>query len=164
MTSINVNFENLTEDERAELERLVDKSNKSSLQGFRPHYGEQYFYIDERGEVNFFYNRNSPYDKMCYSIGNCFKTKEEAEFEVEKLKIVAQLKRMAKAWNTCEIDWEDEQQLKYYLRYSSEGICWASTSLLQTGAIYFTDKEFCKAAIAFIGEERLKKYYFGVKK
>ena len=104
MTSINVNFENLTEDERAELERLVNKSNKSSLQGFRPHYGEKYFYIDEIGEVNFFYNRNSPYDKMCYSIGNCFKTKEEAEFEVEKLKIVAQLKCMAKAWNTCEID------------------------------------------------------------
>lgn len=163
MTSIDVNFENLTEDERAELERLVDKSNKSSLQGFRPHYGEKYFYIDERGEVNFFYNRNSMSDKMSYLIGNCFKTWEEAKFEVERLKIVTKLKHMAEAWNTCEIDWEDEQQLKYYLRYSSEGICWASTSLLQTGTIYFTDKEACKAAIALIGEERLKKYYFGVK-
>ena len=163
MTSINVNFENLTEDERAELERLVDKSNKRSSQDFRPHFGEQYFYINERGEVDSLYNHNLKYDKMCYLIGNYFKTEEEAEFEGERLKVNAELKRMAKAWNTCEIDWEDEQQLKYYLRYSSEGISWASTSLLQTGTIYFTDKEACKAAIAFIGEERLKKYYFGVK-
>lgn len=164
MTCITVNFENLTEDERAELERLVDKSNKPSSQDFRPHFGEQYFYINERGEVDSFYNHNSKSDKMCYLIGNYFKTEEEAKLEVEKLKIVTELKRMAKAWNTCEIDWEDEQQLKYYLRYSSEGICWASTSLLQTGTIYFTDKEDCKAAIELIGEERLKKYYFGVKK
>lgn len=163
MTCITVNFENLTEDERAELERLVDKSNKSSSQDFRPHYGEKYFYIDGRGEVNFFYNHNSMSDKMSYLIGNCFKTHEEAEFEVERLKIVTKLKRMAKAWNTCEIDWEDEQQPKYYLRYSSNGVCWASTYLLQIGTIYFTDKESCKAAIEFIGEERLKKYYFGVK-
>lgn len=162
MTSIDVNFENLTEDERAELERLVDKSNKSSLQDFRPHYGEKYFYIDGRGEVNFFYNRNSMSDKMCYSIGNCFKTWEEAEFEVERLKIVTKLKRMAEAWNTCEIDWEDEQQPKYCLSYSN-GVCWAVSYLIQTGSIYFTDKEACKAAIASIGEERLKKYYFGVK-
>ena len=163
MTSINVNFENLTEDERAELERLVDKSNKPSSQDFRPHFGEQYFYINERGEVDSFYNRNSKHDKMCYSIGNYFKTEEEAKFEVERLKVNAELKRMAKAWNTCEIDWEDEQQPKYCLSYSN-GVCWAISYLIQTGTIYFTDKEACKAAIAFIGEERLKKYYFGVKK
>lgn len=163
MTCITVNFENLTEEERAELERLVDKSNESPLQGFRPHFGEQYFYINERGEVDSFYNHNSKYDKMCYLIGNYFKTEEEAEFEVERLKVNTELKRMAKAWNTCEIDWEDEQQPKYYLRYSGNGVSWASTYLLQIGAIYFTSEESCKAAIEFIGEERLKKYYFGVK-
>lgn len=164
MTSINVNFENLTEDERAELERLVDKSNKPSLQGFKPHYGEKYFYIDERGEVNFFYNRNSSYDKMCYSIGNCFKTEEEAEFEVERLKIVTQLKHMAEAWNTCEIDWEDENQPKYYIIYiRTYGLSWGYDYLIQKDVIYFTTAEACEKAIKLIGEERLKKYYFGVK-
>ena len=163
METITINTENLTEDERAELERLVDKSNKSSLQGFRPHYGEKYFYIDGRGEVNFFYNHNSMSDKMSYLIGNCFKTAKEAEFEVERLKIVTKLKHMAEAWNTCEIDWEDEQQPKYWLSYSNY-VCRAVSYAIQTGTIYFTDKESCKAAIELIGEERLKKYYFGVKK
>ena len=39
----------------------------------------------------------------------------------------------------------------------------ANPALLQTGAIYFTNKDSCKAAIELIGEERLKKYYFEVK-
>lgn len=161
MTSINVNFENLTEDERTELERLVDKSNKP-LQGFKPHYEEKYFYIDVSGEVRFFYNHNSTYDNRCYSIGNCFKTEEEAKFEAERLKINTQLKRMAEAWNTCELDWEDENQPKYFIGYCG-GATWCASYCIKFNTVYFTDKEACKKAISLIGKERLNKYYFGVK-
>ena len=162
MTSINVNFENLTEDERAELERLVDKSNEPFLQGFRPKHNEKYFYINGRGEVDFSYNNNSTYDHMCYSIGNCFKTEEEAKFEVEKLKINAQLKRMAKAWNTCEIDWEDGEKPKYHISYCGR-VTWCVSYCIKFNDVYFLDEEACKRAIELVGEERLEKYYFEVK-
>lgn len=114
---IKVNLNNLTEDERNTLLSLVEKGNKPKNKIWKPKYDEGYYASDSSGAV-LETTWNTEIDEQMYDIGNCFKTKKEAEFEVERLKVIAELKRYAQEHNECEVDWSNANQFKYYLYYS----------------------------------------------
>ena len=52
---------------------------------------------------------NNDFCWQCYTIGNYFKTREEAEFAVEKLKVIAEMKRFAEEHNEW-IDWNNTEK------------------------------------------------------
>ena len=126
---------------------------------------EELYYIINYG-VDYFYYNNDDTDKFLMSIGNCFQTKEQADFMVEKLKVIHELEKFAYENNEEEIDWNDVNQTKYYLvMFQSDKIIavfftykWCYTPF----NIYFTSEEIAEKAIETIGEDRIKKYYFGV--
>lgn len=162
--TVTINIENLSEEERKQFMELVEKSNKEKNKVWKPTDREKYYYIRNDGEVyHGFYEKYCSTDCGNYSMGNCFRTEEEAKFAVEKLKVIAELKRFAEE-NNDKIDWNDESQDKYCLRYDYKynKMLVESNQFLKHNSTYFSSKEIAKRAIETIGKERLKKYYFEV--
>ena len=160
--NITVNMDNLTTDERNTLLKLIEKANKPKNKVWKPELNEMYYAISD--VVNIFETRNnSEIDDKRHNIGNCFKTKEEAEFALEKQKVFTELKRFALENNECELDWNNEYH-KYYLFYNYKtgkvdveyDISW------KTSSVYFSSEDIAKQAIEAVSEDRLKKYYFEV--
>lgn len=92
-------------------------------------------------------------------LGNCFLTKEEAESELERVKIEAEMLRLGGKRKG------EQGKANWYLEYRpmSGGIeaLWSSYEIDQ-GVIYFESEEKAKNAVETIGEDRIKKYIFGV--
>ena len=126
---------------------------------------EELYYIINDG-VDYFYYNNDDTDKFLMSIGNCFQTKEQADFMVEKLKVIHELEKFAYENNEEEIDWNDTNKEKLYLIMNYTDKCidifYTYGWIYSPSNIYFTSKKIAKEAIETIGEERIKKYYFGV--
>lgn len=136
---------------------------------WKPKEKELYFYITSNGDIEFSYYKNKSINdkrRVC-KFGNYFKTDEEAEHMVEKLKVIRELQELAFKDSNKKIIWDDYNQDKYFISYD-----WLnleifigttereSSSPFQT---YFISKKACEEAITKIGKERLEKYYFDIK-
>ena len=160
--NITVNMENLSQEERSTLLSLIEKANKPKNKAWKPEEGEKYYCSCSDGCIEGETWNNSIVDKNRYAMGNCFKTKEEAEFATEKLKVTTELKRFALEHNEGEIDWSDGKP-KWLIYSNRNHVGFKYVNLLKENNIYFTSEKITQAAIKEIGEERLKKYYFEVK-
>lgn len=137
----------------------IEKLKKEETLEFKK--GDDYFFINANGFISNLTWNNTAWDNSLYSIGNCFKTREEAEKAVEKAKIYTQLKRLAEEISTEPIDFENNQT-KYYISYSwetSELILNYSHNIQHQGIIYCTKSDFLKIARKHIGEENLLKLF-----
>lgn len=160
--NITVNMENLTQDERDILLKLIKKANAES-KVWKPKLRDDYWFINNRG-VDYFNSNEDQIDDFLYSVGNCFKTKEEAEFALERQKVITELKRFAEENNEYELDWHNGKQNKYEIYYDASDekidVYWFYTN--KRNLIYFSSEKIAREAIKTIGEDRLKKYYFEV--
>lgn len=122
-----------------------------------PQDGDVYWLINTTGETYWVQWRNTEIDNKRLSFGNAFKTKDEAEFQVEKLKVEAELRKLGKHFEN------GKSNIEFYYDHEFDGIMFNSMKYSQTqGAIYFESEEKAKQAIETVGEERIKKYLFGV--
>lgn len=165
--NITVNMENLSQEERSTLLSLIEKANKPKNKVWKPEKDETYYYSYSDGNIEEATWDNLNIDKNRYAIGNCFKTKEDAEFALERQKVITELKRFALEHNDKEIDWSNDDEQKYCLYFNHERnrimINNFYVSQFLSEQIYFTSDTIARQAIKEIGEERLKKYYFEVK-
>ena len=161
--NITVNMENLSQDERELLLGLIEKANKKESKVWKPRCEERYYCIDKFGRVKYYTSVGDEVDKI-YEIGNCFKTKEEAEFALERQKVITELKRFALENNEHELDWNNFNQNKFEIFYDvykkiiDTSVCTVS----KRNAVYFSSRKITNKAIVTIGEDRLKKYYFEI--
>ena len=72
-----------------------------------PKEGAVYWFISRDGGIDYYSYEDDKTDKNLMAIGNCFQTEEQAEFMVEKLKVIHELEKFAIENNTEEIDWDD---------------------------------------------------------
>lgn len=135
---------------------------KKTNKNWKPKEGDVIFYITETGRVisgTFLSLLPSDNDKVLFN--NAFKTAEEAEHMVEKIKIINKLKELS---NINFNDTSDEAH--YVIVYDVEeneitfNVSYYCKNLPFN--IYFATIEDCKKAIKIIGEDNLKKYYFDV--
>lgn len=161
--NITVNMENLSEEEREQLMKIIKMSNGCKRKVWKPECNKNYWVINGFSVVNSSWD-NDNVDYRRYEIGNCFKTEKDAEFALEKLKVEAELRRFAEENNECEIDWTDMKQNKWLIcyNYDSKNIDTGYDNTLRTHYIYFSSKKIAKQAVEYVGEERLKKYYLGI--
>src|SRR5574344_1270174 len=138
---------------KRELERL--KSEKEN-EPWKPKDGDKYWFISHSGWVKTTVWCDTIVGKIRYEIGNVFRTKEEGEFRVEQLKVETELKRFARPFHVGE-----DNYTLYFGNYVNS-ICMVCYSNVQYGNIYFASEEIAQKAIDTVGEERIKKYYFGV--
>lgn len=158
--------ENLTDDEMEKLKNLVEKASVKKSKVFKPGLNGIYYAITAGGEICTCAWDDNTFACTCFDIGNCFETPEEAEFALEKQKVLTGLKRYALKHNECEIDWKSREQDKYCIHYEnlsggSLRIC-VTNFIANIGQIYFTSQQIAENAIEAIGAERIKKYLFGV--
>lgn len=165
--NITVNMENLSPEERSTLLSLIEKANKPKNKVWKPEENETYYYSYSDGRIEKTTCDNRNMYKNRYAIGNCFKTKKEAEFALERQKVIMELKRFALEHNEKEIDWSNDDEQKYCLYFNHERnrimIDNFDVSQFLSEQIYFTSDTIAQQAIKEIGEERLEKYYFEVK-
>lgn len=122
-----------------------------------PQDGYEYWYIDDAGDI-----LNEKWDGLDFeeyrlAMGNIFKTKEQAEFAVEKLKVESELRKYSTPFK------EDENNCFIQINSSYNNIVIDTDEGYQTqGTIYYETRKEALLAIDTVGEERIKEYIFGV--
>ena len=160
--SLNINLNNLNETDRANLLALVDKASKPKSKVWKPADYEKYYVISHDGDIYDFDWDDDASDNRMYDLGNCFKTEEKAAFTAEAIKTYVALKRYAEEHNERATAF-DGINTNYVITYHTNELVVMSMCHVQNIAdIYFTSIKIAKAAIAEIGENRIKKYLFGV--
>lgn len=164
MEEIKVNLDNLTNEERETLLKLVEKGNKR-VKRWRSGKNGTYYSVSDCGGLTKDFDHMSDYDNQCYQFGNYFETIDEANFAREKQYVYQKLKDYALEHNTRVINLDDYTQPKWYMRYDIG--CkfmryqW-TTSMYYMNQIYFTSEKIARDAVEEIGEDNIKKYLFGV--
>lgn len=102
---------------------------------------------------------NDTDDLNCRYLGNCFLTKEEAESELERVKIEAEMLRLGgrRNINICNDN--------YYIMYDhkTRNLAYFNRNWMHSqGSIFFDTYVDVDKAVETIGEDRIKKYIFGV--
>lgn len=161
------NVNNTLEDINRDMVTLLDDvfSNDWEIyeeSKWKPSLGDLYYYINSNGDIKFSYYNTRSIDKRC--IGNFFKTDEEADHMVEKLKVIKELKELS------NIKFNMSDYLKnnkiYYIAYdfTQNRIVPLFDNISRNIPfnVYFSTKEDCEKAITKIGKERLERYYFDI--
>lgn len=119
--------------------------------------GDFCWVISESGSLTGSAWRGDEYNEDCYEQGNVFKTREEALFEVEKRKVLHELKQLGREFILDHDNWF------FYLKGNQEIDCTAYQNIqFLHGSLYFdTEGELWKA-IYTVGLQRIKKYLFGI--
>lgn len=174
---ITVNMDNLTKDERDQLLNLIETSNKKKT---KHKLGEPLVNIPRDKDVCWviqcvgMFRQLKPkrivWCGLCSDYTNLYMlqmypTKQDCEFAIEKLKVERELMQYAKEYNNPEKEDWDRFNNHYYIYYDFElysiGIAYRRYCFSQN-QIYFTSREVLQDAIKEIGEDRIKKYYFGI--
>lgn len=122
--------------------------------------GDTYYLIDFTGDVieaNWLgYWLDYDNDKRSRKIGNCFSTKEEAEFECERRKIETEMLKLGgrRKFNRGKDN--------YFIMYTRiEGLDYVNyQSMHEQGVIYFDSELDAINAVKTIGKDKIKKYIF----
>lgn len=152
-------YSNLELTEKQE-EQIKDLLGIREPKRWKPHSTGKYYYVNDTGGVSM--STWNDFNRMCefrYKTCNVFKTKEEAEFRLEQIKVYYELENFANANNEGNITPRYSIELKID---SKELINNYYSSLKELGQIYFTSKEILNRAVEKIGYERIRKYLFGV--
>lgn len=152
-------LQNKIDELEKQLTELKEELNKPESKVFKPKIGDIYYNIDSHGEVLSYIWDDDCIDRLRYAIGNCFETREEAKFEVERLKVITELKRFAKKHNE-PIVWDNRRTVHYIAYdYLEKKVCIYFTVDIKSNDIYFSSEELAQKAIKEIGEDRIRKYY-----
>lgn len=142
------------------LEKMYDSLTLPNKR-WRAEVGEDYYFISAGLCLD--RERSTSTDNARYELGNYFETREQAEFEAERLKVIAELREYATPVN--EFNWSNDFENKYEINVENnkEG----NISLIvddwhtyQFSDLYFASEELAKNAIESVGEDRIIKYYF----
>ena len=147
----------------AELKAEANKPERHKYgQVFVPKINDTYWYCastDLAFDCNY---TDSLQDKAQLSIGNCYRTKQDADRELERRKITHELQVLAGDFVT---DWNDRQQVKYFIggyNYNHKELELQYYYNLCCSAIpaYFRSIEALKAAIKAVGKKRIIRAFF----
>ena len=152
---------------RAHLANMEKMLEQYEYERWKPEKHETYYFVNSEGEVYETWRSSINFipDKKRYNTYNCFKTKEQAKQESEKILVRRMLEDIARRLNKGKkIDWGNLSQHKYFIYLNNEddelGYNYSGLYKFQ-GVVYCLDTCFLDVAIQEIGEERLKKYLRG---
>lgn len=148
---------NVQDEIKALKQRIVELEKQVEQEKEFPQFGDDYWYVDSDTDVLDVAWYGGEYDQGRLSINNVFKTKDQAEFVAEKLRVEAELRKFSRPfkygdWN-FEILWNNHE--------NNIELDWSGYVVRQS-VIYFESGEIAEKAIESVGEERIKKYIFGM--
>lgn len=137
----------------AEIEKLREEEKNKP---WKPNFDETYYFTDDEGDVREDKWTNHSTDKARLAFGNVFQTQEDGRFDIEKRKVLAELKKFSSPFELRGCNWE----ILYHR--DSETIIYKWTNCYQSACLYFKNIEMAKEAVKAVGADRVKKYYLGV--
>lgn len=161
---ITISMENLTNEEREQLMKLVKKASEGKESKiWKPKDGQEYYTICN-GEICIYNWNGIVFDEYIFAVGDVFRTREEAVEEVKRRKFLTQWKRLSIEAGEDENEW-NRQNKHFYVIYDLVDKAlrieyWFSAS---NGSSCFPSMESIKNAIEIIGEKNVIKYVLGVK-
>lgn len=153
----------IDEEKEKQLKEILGIKEIKKSKRWKPKNNEKYYYMSSIG-INHFSWDGDRVDNFLYLTNNCFKTKEEVEFYIEKLKVYHELKLFADE-NNEGIDLYTPEKIKYVIAFNVPNqkiTIIPITCILDIGQIYFSSNELAEQAVKKVGEDRIKKYLFGV--
>lgn len=161
--NLNVNVENITDEEREMLMKLVKKCSENKNKVWMPKYGEHYWFVEGSKVFDGLWC-NQQYDKDRYAYGEIFKTKEEAEEEAVRRKMIAKWKMLSIEAGEDENEWNNINR-HWAVRYSYENqdveIIYVTYN--RHSDFYFPSWDSISNAVYTLGKDNIKKYILGVK-
>lgn len=157
---MNNDIRKLVDDNWEDIKELIVKKVEAeqkpkTIWDFNSNDRDSYYYIDEFG-----YLRPDWFDEGYFEIrrdlGNAFLTEEEAEFELERRKIEAIMRRYSRPFKNGECNYIvvcDTEDYMTFIRVAQ---------FHYLGGPVFASEEIAQKVIDEIGEDRLIKYWFGV--
>ena len=119
---------------------------------------DNYWYINDYNDNVRATWDNFMIDDYRRNMGNCFLTKEEAKFEVERRKVEAILLKYGRRG----FKYSEDNYYIFYERDESSIVICCYESFQDQGVIYFDTEELCQKAIEEAGKDNIKKYIFGI--
>ena len=147
---------NVQDEIKALKQRIAELEEQAKEEQEFPQKYDFYWYVDDDTEVLGKNWHNNEYDQGRLSIDNIFRTKEQAEFAVEKLKVEAELRKFSRPFEMLSTNWLITRESNGDIEAN-----WSSRVESQ-GTLYFDSEDEAIKAILSVGEERIKKYIFGV--
>lgn len=138
-----------------------EQKKKETKNHWKPITSEKYFFTYSNGDVDSVIWTENKADKGRYGLRNVFRTKEDAEFEVERRKIIAELQNYADDHNG-EIAHPSDA---FWLGFDEDNmliIVEDDSIFPPVGTVLFSDADTAYNAIEDIGEDRIIKYMFGI--
>ena len=148
---------------KEDLQKVADinkeeNKKKGANKRWKPKFGENYFRIDSC-DITSLKWENDAFDNRYYNTRDIYKTKEEAEFEVERRKIMIELHNYADDHNG-EITHPSDA---FWIALNEDEITVETESYLPpVGAVLFSNEDTAYDAIEAIGEDRILKYMFRI--
>lgn len=120
---------------------------------WEPKIGDAYWYIERTGMIDQYDWDNVPVDRNMALAANVFPTENNAAFALERRKVLAEIDE----WRG---EYGDPVSIAYY---ENDGKVESIAALYPNrGEAVFANYEDADGCIRAIGQERLKKYYFGI--
>ena len=119
---------------------------------------ENYVLINH-SSLTTFTNYDDKYDDKLYEFANYFSTEVKAEEIRFKQMLFRKLQRFSDENGGSEIDWNDEKQCKYhvkYTHYSDKFIIDSHNSIQELGVVYFMSTEIANQAIELFHDDLIK--------
>lgn len=141
-----------------EVKQMIKEANQGQVKSvwdLKKEDGEKYYCIDSDGAIvqHMF---DESFDEVNRDMGNAFLTREEAEFEFERRKVEAIMKKYSRPFKSGEFNYHIEYD------YGDNTLDIGVYRRISVGIPYFESEEIVQQVIDKIGEDRLKKYWFRV--
>lgn len=150
---MNEELRELIEDMMEWFKELEDKY--SSKEEFELEYGDKYWIVRGDGIEYEIRYTDDWFDERAIENNAIFRTRGEAHFEAERLKVLRELEKLGSPFDYKSSNWF------IYLDFDSDIDCFSRSGFrCAYGDYYFRSYDEAKEAIKTIGEDRIRKYLF----
>lgn len=137
------------------IKKVEAEQKPKTIWGLKIEDEEEYYCVESDGDI-LPYIFNDGLNKDHRDMGNAFLTEKEAEFEIERRKVEAIMRRYSRPFEYGE----DNYHIGYYHNNNTLGI--GVYRHMSVGIPYFESEEIAQKVVDEIGQDRLIKYWFGV--
>ena len=144
--------QSMTDAEKDEVAKALEKEKKERKNNWttEPQFGEKYWFINELFQLKSTLNVSGTYDKSLIDLGVCI---ENRAFDEELSRALWKFKLEN---DNVELDWEDNEQWKWFVVSVSNTLCVEATATeFIAGVTYFSTEEIAKRAIKEVVEPML---------
>lgn len=135
-----------------ELIKMLKENQSKKVKRWKPNKCEEYWFIQNDGLLYRYSDgwKNGVSDKGRYKLGNCFKTEEQAQKELDRRIAECELLDLADG-SVNDNTWFEIEYTPYDGRFTP-----GQYSTVTSSCFRFATEESCKKAIKLLGTERLK--------